>query len=77
MVEPVGKADADFVRQQTGFAIGGVPPVGHTNPLTILVDEDLMQYTEIWAAAGTPNALFRLTPLDLIRMTGGRVAKIK
>ena len=75
--EPVGKADADFVRQQTGFAIGGVPPVGHTNPLTILVDEDLMQYTEIWAAAGTPNALFRLTPLDLIRMTGGRVAKIK
>jgi len=75
--EPIGKADADFVRAQTGFVIGGVPPVGHTNPLTVLVDDDLMQYAEIWAAAGTPNALFNLTPQDLVRMTGGRVVSIK
>jgi prolyl-tRNA editing enzyme YbaK/EbsC (Cys-tRNA(Pro) deacylase) len=75
--EPIGKADADFVRLQTGFVIGGVPPVGHIQTLTVLVDEDLLQYGEIWAAAGTPNALFRLTPQDLVRMTGGRVVSIK
>lgn len=63
--EPIGKADAGFVRTQTGFVIGGVPPVGHTTPLQTLVDEDLLQYTEIWAAAGTPNAVFRLTREDL------------
>jgi prolyl-tRNA editing enzyme YbaK/EbsC (Cys-tRNA(Pro) deacylase) len=74
--EPLGKADADFVREHTGFAIGGVPPVGHTEPLLTFVDEDLLQYGEIWAAAGTPNAVFRLTPPDLVRMTGGQVGKI-
>ena len=74
--EPVGKADADFVRQHTGFVIGGVPPVGHAQPLQIFVDEDLMQYAEIWAAAGTPHAVFRLTPADLVKMTGGRVVRI-
>lgn len=74
--EPLGRADADFVRQQTGFAIGGVPPLGHSQPLETFVDEDLLQHAEIWAAAGTPNAVFRLTPADLVRMTGGRVVKI-
>jgi len=74
--EPLGKADADFVRQRTGFVIGGVPPVGHAEPLTTFVDEDLLQYAEIWAAAGTPNAVFRLAPADLVKMTGGRVVKI-
>jgi prolyl-tRNA editing enzyme YbaK/EbsC (Cys-tRNA(Pro) deacylase) len=74
--EPLGKADADFVRQHTGFAIGGVPPVGHTEPVETFVDEDLLQYSEIWAAAGTPNAVFRLAPPDLVRMTGGQVVKI-
>jgi prolyl-tRNA editing enzyme YbaK/EbsC (Cys-tRNA(Pro) deacylase) len=74
--EPLGKADAEFVRAHTGFAIGGVPPVGHTEPLLTFVDEDLLQYGEIWAAAGTPNAVFRLTPPDLVRMTGGQVVKI-
>jgi prolyl-tRNA editing enzyme YbaK/EbsC (Cys-tRNA(Pro) deacylase) len=74
--EPLGKADADFVRQRTGFVIGGVPPVGHAEPLLTFVDEDLLQYTEIWAAAGTPNAVFRLTPFDLVQMTGGKVVKI-
>jgi len=75
--EPLGKADADFVRQQTGFVIGGVPPVGHTQPLTTFIDEDLLQYGEIWAAAGTPHAVFRLTPAELVRMTGGQVVGVK
>lgn len=74
--EPLGRADADFVRQRTGFAIGGVPPVGHSERLETFIDDDLLQHAEIWAAAGTPNAVFRLTPDDLVRMTGGRVVKI-
>jgi prolyl-tRNA editing enzyme YbaK/EbsC (Cys-tRNA(Pro) deacylase) len=74
--EPLGKADADFVRQRTGFAIGGVPPLGHSEKIETFIDEDLLQYAEIWAAAGTPNAVFRLTPNDLVQMTGGQVAKI-
>lgn len=74
--EPLGRADAEFVRQHTGFAIGGVPPVGHAQRLETFVDEDLLQHAEIWAAAGTPNAVFRLTPADLVRMTGGRVVNI-
>jgi prolyl-tRNA editing enzyme YbaK/EbsC (Cys-tRNA(Pro) deacylase) len=75
--EPLGKADADFVRQQTGFVIGGVPPLGHTQQLETFIDEDLLQYAEIWAAAGTPHAVFRLTPGDLVKMNGGRLAAIK
>jgi prolyl-tRNA editing enzyme YbaK/EbsC (Cys-tRNA(Pro) deacylase) len=74
--EPLGRADADFVRQRTGFAIGGVPPVGHSERLETFIDEDLLQHIEIWAAAGTPNAVFRLTPDDLVQMTGGVVVKI-
>jgi prolyl-tRNA editing enzyme YbaK/EbsC (Cys-tRNA(Pro) deacylase) len=74
--EVIGKADADFVRQRTGFVIGGVPPVGHTERLETFIDQDLLQYREIWAAAGTPHAVFRLTPDDLLRMTGGLVIKI-
>jgi prolyl-tRNA editing enzyme YbaK/EbsC (Cys-tRNA(Pro) deacylase) len=77
VAEPVEKPDADFVRQRTGFVIGGVPPIGHQEPLDIFVDEDLLQYAEIWAAAGTPNAVFCLTPVDLVRMTGGRVVNIR
>ena len=60
--EKVGKADADFVSEHTDFAIGGIPPIGHKNPITTFIDEDLMQYDEIWAAAGTPNSVFKLTP---------------
>jgi prolyl-tRNA editing enzyme YbaK/EbsC (Cys-tRNA(Pro) deacylase) len=74
--EPLGKADADYVRQRTGYAIGGVPPIGHTEPLLTLVDEDLLVYDEIWAAAGTPHAVFRLTPADLLRMTKGQALAI-
>lgn len=75
--EPLGKADADFVRQRTGFVIGGVPPVGHAEKLEIFLDEDLMRYEFLWAAAGTPNAIFRLTPQELTRITGGRIATVK
>lgn len=75
--EPLGKADADFVREQTGFVIGGVPPVGHANSLETFIDQDLLQYEIIWAAAGTPHAVFRLTPADLLRITTGRVIDVK
>jgi len=74
--EAIARADADFVREATGFAIGGVPPVGHANPPTVLIDRSLMAFAEIWAAAGTPNAVFRLTPADLVELTGGRVVAI-
>jgi prolyl-tRNA editing enzyme YbaK/EbsC (Cys-tRNA(Pro) deacylase) len=75
--EPLAKADADFVRARTGFAIGGVPPVGHAEPLRTLIDEDLLERDVVWAAAGTPNALFRLTPAELVRLTGGAVIRVK
>jgi prolyl-tRNA editing enzyme YbaK/EbsC (Cys-tRNA(Pro) deacylase) len=75
--EPVLKADADFVRAQAGYAIGGVPPVGHARPLAVFIDEDLLQYPRIWAAAGSPQAVFHLTPEELQRITGGRVICVK
>ena len=75
--EPLGKADADFVRQQTGFVIGGVPPVGHSQPLLTYLDADLLGYSEIWAAAGTPHAVFRLTPQELCELTAGQVVELK
>lgn len=68
----VGRADADLVRSTTGYAIGGVPPFGHATPLRTVVDEDLLTYEEIWAAAGTPRDVFALRPADLLRVTGGR-----
>lgn len=69
--EAVEKADADFVLSQTGFAIGGVPPAPHSHPMRTWIDVDLNQYAEIWAAAGTPHAVFCLTPADLQAMSGG------
>ena len=76
--EKIEKADADFVRQHTGFAIGGVPPVGHASPLETLIDQDLLQYAEIWAAAGTPNAVFKLATVDLQRIVvGAWVGEVK
>jgi prolyl-tRNA editing enzyme YbaK/EbsC (Cys-tRNA(Pro) deacylase) len=56
----VGKADADFVKKSTGYSIGGVPPLGHKNPVTLFVDEDLLAFDEVWAAAGTPHAVFKI-----------------
>jgi prolyl-tRNA editing enzyme YbaK/EbsC (Cys-tRNA(Pro) deacylase) len=75
--EKIVKADADFVRQRTGFAIGGVPPVGHREPIITFIDKDLPTRAEIWAAAGTPNAVFRLTGHDLVRLTNGQVVDVK
>jgi prolyl-tRNA editing enzyme YbaK/EbsC (Cys-tRNA(Pro) deacylase) len=75
--EAVEKADADFVRERTGFAIGGVPPVGHLESVEVYIDRDLLEYPEIWAAAGTPHAVFRLTPEELVRVTGGTIAITK
>lgn len=74
--EPVGKADAAFVRAATGFAIGGVAPVGHAAPVRTLIDRDLFRHAEIWAAAGHPHAVFRLSPDALLRLTGGAVAEV-
>jgi prolyl-tRNA editing enzyme YbaK/EbsC (Cys-tRNA(Pro) deacylase) len=70
------KADADVVRRATGFAIGGVPPYAHPAPLETVVDEDLMGYDEIWAAAGTPRSVFPLTPAQLLERSGGTIARV-
>ncbi len=75
--EPVKMAGADYVRETTGFAIGGIPPVGHHNRLNTFIDEDLLQYEEIWAAAGTPHAVFKLTPDQLKMITNGKVISVK
>ena len=70
--EEIGKADADFVRSSTGLAIGGVAPVGHTGTLRTFVERSLAAWPEIWAAAGHPSTVFRLTYPELVRITGGR-----
>jgi prolyl-tRNA editing enzyme YbaK/EbsC (Cys-tRNA(Pro) deacylase) len=70
------KADAAFVRDQTGFAIGGVPPFGHVRAIETIVDEDLLAYATVWAAAGTPSSVFPIAPADLVARTRGRVARV-
>ena len=75
--EPIGKADADFARTVTGFVIGGVPPIGHIQTMETYIDEDFLRYPTIWAAAGTPNAIFELKTADLPIMTGGKVVTVK
>lgn len=74
--EPLARADADEVRQFTGFAIGGVPPIGHAVPLETLIDQDLLNYPSVWAAAGTPRTVFEITPAELVQITSGRVLPI-
>ena len=74
--EPIEKASADFVLEKTGFAIGGVPPLGHIQTLKTLIDEDLLQYEQIWAAAGSSHAVFQLASADLAAMTGGMIVRI-
>jgi prolyl-tRNA editing enzyme YbaK/EbsC (Cys-tRNA(Pro) deacylase) len=74
--EPVVRASADFVRESTGFAIGGVPPIAHKSKPIVLIDAALSAFAEIWAAAGSPHAVFKLTPADLVALTGGRVAAV-
>jgi prolyl-tRNA editing enzyme YbaK/EbsC (Cys-tRNA(Pro) deacylase) len=75
-VGPLGRADADFVKAATGFSIGGVAPLAHLQPPVTLIDRDLFRYTEIWAAAGHPNGVFRLSPDELLRLTGAPVANV-
>jgi prolyl-tRNA editing enzyme YbaK/EbsC (Cys-tRNA(Pro) deacylase) len=75
--EPVVMADPDFVRQNTGFSIGGVPPVGLAAPLAIFIDADLLKFDVIWTAAGTPHAVFPMPPGDLAGLTGGQVVALK
>lgn len=75
--EPIRRANVEFVRSVTGFAIGGVPPIGHAQKMETYLDEDLQQYLVIWAAAGTPNAIFKLTPPDLQKMTDGKTMRVK
>lgn len=75
--EPIGRADADFVRSVTGFAIGGVPPIGHVQKMETYIDEDFLQHQTVWAAAGTPNAIFELKTESLQEMTQGKIARVK
>jgi Cys-tRNA(Pro) deacylase len=75
--EKIERADAQFVREVTGYAIGGVPPIAHARAMETYLDKDLLQYDTIWAAAGTPKAVFELKPDDLQKMTGGKVAGVK
>ena len=76
LVGKIGRADADFVKAQTGFTIGGVSPVAHLNLPVTLLDKDLWRFAEIWAAAGHPHGVFRLQPDDLKRLTGAPVADV-
>jgi prolyl-tRNA editing enzyme YbaK/EbsC (Cys-tRNA(Pro) deacylase) len=73
----VHRADAETVKRATGYTIGGVPPLGHDTPLRLWVDEDLLRHELIYAAAGVPECVFPLTPAELLRATGGRVADVK
>lgn len=75
--QSIARADAATVRAATGFAIGGVPPLGHLTALQVLIDRDLLQYDEVWAAAGTPHAVFPIAPGQLVTATGGQVVDLK
>jgi len=75
--ERIARPDADYVRSATGYVIGGVPPVAHETAITTLIDADLMALEPIWAAAGTPFAIFRLTSAELVALSGGQVADLK
>ncbi|SMG14317.1 YbaK/EbsC family protein [Paracoccus sp. J56] len=72
--QKLGKADAELIRAETGFAIGGVAPVGHLRPLEAWIDPRLLEFSTVWAAAGTPRHVFSITPQDLIRVTGAQTA---
>lgn len=70
------REDADTVRETTGYPVGGIPPFGHREPLRVFVDEDLLDYEELWAAAGTPHVNFPITPQALLRATGGTICSL-
>jgi len=73
---PITRADADTVRKATGYSIGGVPPIGHAGGLTTYLDRDLLRYDVVWAAAGTPNAVFSISPQRLVEVAGAQVADL-
>lgn len=75
-VGPIGRADAEFVKNSTGFSIGGVSPVGHVAPPVILIDQDLFRFELVWAAAGHPNGVFALAPSQLVQLTQAPVADV-
>jgi prolyl-tRNA editing enzyme YbaK/EbsC (Cys-tRNA(Pro) deacylase) len=75
--EPIGRAKPEFVREVTGYAIGGIPPVGHAQSIRTWVDEDLLQHATVYAAGGTPNALFPIRSADLLRICGGNAADVR
>ena len=75
-VGAIGRADAAFVKQQTGFSIGGVSPVGHSSPPVVLIDRELFRFAQVWAAAGHPNGVFCLSPDELVALTGSPVADV-
>lgn len=75
--EEIVKASADFAREVTDFAIGGIPPVGHRQKIETFIDEDLLKFKELWAAAGTPNAVFSLDSVAIKNLTDGKVIAIK
>ena len=77
LAAPVKSADGRWVRDVTGFAIGGVPPLGHSGAIRTFIDQDLMALDPVWAAAGSPRHVFRTSAKDLARMTGGQVADVK
>ena len=72
-----GMASPEYVLQSTGYAVGGVPPFGHTRPVTVLLDEDLMQYDLVWGAAGTPQTVFPITPEKLREVSGAKLGDVK
>ena len=76
LVGKIGRADAEFVKQRTGFSIGGVSPVAHATPPVTLIDQDLLRFDVVWAAAGHPHSVFPLQPGDLQRLTGAPVADV-
>jgi prolyl-tRNA editing enzyme YbaK/EbsC (Cys-tRNA(Pro) deacylase) len=76
IIGPLGRADAEFVKQRTGFSIGGVAPLAHASPALTLIDRELFRFDEVWAAAGHPNGVFRLSPAQLERLTGAPVADV-
>lgn len=75
--DKLAKADAAFVREQTGFAIGGVPPIAHVNPGAILLDVELLKYDEVFPAGGTPHAMFAIDPNELLRISASQVAEVR
>jgi prolyl-tRNA editing enzyme YbaK/EbsC (Cys-tRNA(Pro) deacylase)/predicted Fe-S protein YdhL (DUF1289 family) len=76
LVGPLGRADADFVKAKTGFSIGGVPPIAHATPSVTLIDQELLRFEEIWAAAGHPHGVFKLRPHDLMHLSGAPLADV-